>query len=135
MTATVVTAVRNNLRVILYWVVSLPVLFESVYGASWDLLRIDYVVEVFGHLGYPLYFLTIMGIAKLLAVLAIVVPRFPRLKEWAYAGIFFVYFGAALSHFAAGDGVSAIIGPLVFAGITMGSYALRPPRARELATG
>jgi len=130
MTATVVTLVRNNLRVILYWVASLPILTESVVGAGWDLFRTGYVVDTFHHLGYPLYFLTIMGIAKLLAVAAILAPRLPRLKEWAYAGLFFVYIGASASHFAAGDGASAFIGPAVFGAITMGSWALRPASRR-----
>jgi hypothetical protein len=54
------------------------------------------------HLGYPLYLLTILGVAKALAVGPLLVTRFPRLTEWAYAGVFFVYAGAASSHFRRG---------------------------------
>jgi uncharacterized membrane protein YphA (DoxX/SURF4 family) len=69
-----------------------------VGGLWWDLGRIPYVRETFAHLGYPLYFATILGMAKGLAMVALLTPRFPRLKEWAYACVFFVYAGAAASH-------------------------------------
>jgi DoxX-like family len=88
---------------------------------------------VMAHLGYLLYFLTIMGVAKVLAVAALLVPRFPRLKEWAYAGLLFVYVGAACSHFAVGDAAAAIVTPLIFAVITLASWALRPPARRDPA--
>ena len=80
-------------------------------------------------LGYPTYFFAILGFWKVLGAIAILVPRFPRLKEWAYAGIFFDLTGAAASYAAAGDhGVSAfhILAPLLLAGLTVASWALRP---------
>ena len=80
-------------------------------------------------LGYPLYFYHILGFWKVLGVIAILVPRFPRLKEWAYAGIFFDLTGAAASNASVGDhGAYAfhIIAPLVIAGLTVASWALRP---------
>jgi DoxX-like protein len=80
-----------RLRTIIYWVVSPPVLLETAVGAEWDLARIPFVREIFAHLGYPLYLLTILGVAKLLAVIGLVTPRARRVKEWAYAGVFFVY--------------------------------------------
>jgi uncharacterized membrane protein YphA (DoxX/SURF4 family) len=79
------------------------------------------------HLGYPLYFMTILGIWKLLGGIALLVPRFPRLKEWAYAGIFFELTGAAASQAASGDSAAHIIWPIIFAGLTVASWALRPP--------
>ncbi len=80
-------------------------------------------------LGYPMYFFAILGVWKVLGAIAILVPRFPRLKEWAYAGIFFDLTGAAASCAAVGSyGAYAfhVIAPLVIAGLTMASWALRP---------
>ncbi len=80
-------------------------------------------------LGYPLYFFAILGFWKVLGAIAILVPRYPRLKEWAYAGIFFDLTGAAASCAAVGGyGAYAfhIIAPLIIAGFTVASWALRP---------
>jgi hypothetical protein len=80
-------------------------------------------------LGYPLYFFRILGFWKVLGAIAVLVPRFPRLKEWAYAGIFFDLTGAAASCVAVG-GYGAygfhVIAPLVLAGLMVASWALRP---------
>jgi hypothetical protein len=113
-----------RLRTIIYWVVSAPVLLETAVGAEWDLARIPFVREIFSHLGYPLYLLTILGVAKVLAVIGLVTPRTRRVKEWAYAGVFFVYAGAACSHCAIGDGADKIGMPLAFAALTLVSSAL-----------
>ena len=81
-------------------------------------------------LGYPTYFFAILGFWKLFGAIAILVPRFPRLKEWAYAGIFFDLTGAAASCAAVGGyGAYAfhVIAPLVLTGFTAASWALRPP--------
>jgi uncharacterized membrane protein len=80
-------------------------------------------------LRYPMYFFLILGIWKVLGAIAILVPRYPRLKEWAYAGIFFDLTGAAASVAAAGDyGIYAfhIVAPLILAALTVVSWALRP---------
>ena len=81
-------------------------------------------------LGYPMYFFAILGFWKALGAIAILAPRFPRLKEWAYAGIFFDLTGAAASCAAVG-GYGAygfhVIAPLILAGLMVGSWALRPP--------
>jgi hypothetical protein len=81
-------------------------------------------------LGYPMYFFAILGFWKMLGAIAILAPRFPRLKEWAYAGIFFDLTGAAASCAAVGGyGAYAfhVLAPLAIAGLTMVSWALRPP--------
>ena len=81
-------------------------------------------------LGYPMYFFAILGFWKVLGAIAILVPRFPRLKEWAYAGIFFDLTGAAISCAAVG-GYGAygfhVIAPLLIAVLAVASWALRPP--------
>ncbi len=80
-------------------------------------------------LGYPMYFFAILGFWKVLGAIAILAPRFPRLKEWAYAGIFFDLTGAAVSCAAVGGyGAYAfhVLAPLIIAGLTVASWALRP---------
>jgi len=88
---------------------------------------------VFAHLGYPVFLLTILGVWKLPGAVVILAPGLRRLKEWAYAGVFFEYSGAAASHFLVHDTAARWLGPLVFAGITLASWALRAP-GRRLAT-
>jgi uncharacterized membrane protein YphA (DoxX/SURF4 family) len=89
-------------------------------------MRPPQVIEGFSHLGYPVYFAAILGVWKVLGAITIVAPRFPRLKEWAYAGIAFDLSGAALSSAAVGDGAGNVIAPLVLLAIVVASWALRP---------
>lgn len=79
------------------------------------------------HLGYPVYFLTILGIWKILGVIALLVPKFPLLKEWAYAGFFFIMTGAIFSHIATGDPINANIPSLLLLTLTVVSWYFRPP--------
>lgn len=117
-------------RLILYWLFTIVVSFELAAGALWDLLRIEYVRVVLAHLGYPLYLLIILGAWRIPGALALVAPRFPRLKEWAYAGAMFNYTGAAASHFLAGDRPNYWMGPIVLSAFALLSWALRPPSRR-----
>ena len=119
-------------RGIVHWL-SAPVLLETIVGAQWDLGRTPYVSDTLMHLGYPLYLLTIMGVAKVLAVVALLAPGLPRLKEWAYAGVVFVYLGAASSHFAVGDPTDQVVVPTMFAVVALLSWATRPPARRDPA--
>jgi DoxX-like family len=114
-----------------YWVLTLFVAFEMAAGALWDLLRIEFVRGVFDHLGYPHYLLTIIGVWKLPCAATLLAPGLPRLKEWAYAGAFFLYTGAAASHFSAGDHADKFVGPAVFGAFTLASYLLRPDDRRS----
>jgi uncharacterized membrane protein YphA (DoxX/SURF4 family) len=117
---------------IAYWVTTLLVAAELAVGGAWDVLRTPYVRSVLEHLGYPPYFLIILGVWKVLGAVALLVPRFPRLKEWAYAGAFFNYTGAVASHLAVGDGVAAIAYPVVQTVLVAASWALRPQARRAL---
>ena len=78
------------------------------------------------HLGYPVYFLTILGIWKILGVVALLIPKFPLLKEWAYAGFFFIMSGAIFSHLASGDPISEIVPSLLLLILTVISWYFRP---------
>jgi uncharacterized membrane protein YphA (DoxX/SURF4 family) len=83
-------------------------------------------LEMITHLGYPVYLLTILGVWKILGVIAILVPKFPQLKEWAYAGFFFVMTGAIVSHRAKGDSVTAILPASLLLVLTILSWYFRP---------
>jgi uncharacterized membrane protein YphA (DoxX/SURF4 family) len=116
---------------IAYWTTTILVAFFIGGGGVAQVAHVKGTVDGFVHLlGYPAYFVTILGVWKVLGPIAILVPGFPRLKEWAYAGIFFDLTGAAASN-ASVDGHGAyafhIIAPLVICGLAVASWALRPP--------
>jgi uncharacterized membrane protein YphA (DoxX/SURF4 family) len=96
------------------------------WGGAMDLSKGPEMVAGMTHLGYPLYFMSILGAWKVLGGAAILAPKLPRLKEWAYAGIVFDLTGGAASHAFAGDNAGKVITPLVFTAITLASWALRP---------
>jgi hypothetical protein len=77
-------------------------------------------------LGYPVYFLTILGVWKILGIVAVLIPKFPLLKEWAYAGFFFAMTGAAFSHIASGNSVNEIFPSLLLLILTVVSWYFRP---------
>ena len=85
------------------------------------------------HLGYPIYFLTILGVWKLLGVVALLIPKFPLLKEWAYAGFFFVMSGAIFSHIAVGDSISEIFPSLLLLILTVVSWYFRPENRKIIS--
>lgn len=116
-----------RLRLVVWWIATLLIALEMIAGGSWDLARTHLVRVIMIHLGYPLWMLSILGFWKVAGAVAILVPRFPRLKEWAYAGMFFNYTGAVASHLFAGDGPSAWAVPAILVALTVVSWALRPP--------
>jgi uncharacterized membrane protein YphA (DoxX/SURF4 family) len=113
-----------------YWVTTGLIGLAFLTGGAGDLAGGADMVAAITHLGYPAYLLTILGVAKLLGAVAVLVPRFPRLKEWAYAGIVIDLLGASASHAFTGDGLDKVIPPLVLTGIAMASWALRPESRR-----
>ena len=88
---------------IIYWVATIWLAVAFLLGAISQLLRMDHTVSTFENLGYPLYFSTILGVWKILGVIAVLIPKHPLLKEWAYAGFVFVVSGAIISHIVTGD--------------------------------
>ena len=83
------SASRSRGHIIAYWATTAMVVFELVLGGWWDILREPQVRGLIERLGYPSYFLVLLGTWKLLGAVALVIPRFPGLKEWAYAGVVF----------------------------------------------
>jgi len=83
-------------------------------------------LDIITNLGYPVYFLSILGVWKILGAVAVLIPKFPLLKEWAYAGIFFMMSGAIFSHIAAGNAVKEIFPALLLLVLTLISWYFRP---------
>lgn len=115
---------------IAYWIVTALLALAVTGSGVFDLMAPPELLEGFKKLGYPAYLATLLGLWKLLAVAALLVPGFGRLKEWAYAGIFFDFTGAAISHAAIGDPMSNVLTPLMLTGLLFASWALRPTTRR-----
>jgi uncharacterized membrane protein YphA (DoxX/SURF4 family) len=116
----------------IYWVTTALLALELVLGGVWDVLRVPQVHVIIDRLGYPAYFLVILGVWKLLGAVAVIVPRFARLKEWAYAGVVFNLTGAFVSNLASGVTDTGTLAYLVLmTGVTATSWALRPASRRN----
>ena len=109
-----------------YWIITVILSFCIFSGGLAQAMQVKGVVQGFKPLGYPTYFISIIGVWKMLGIIAILIPKFKLLKEWAYAGIFFVMSGAVISHIASNDLSVQIIAPLVLAIFTVLSWYLRP---------
>ena len=117
-----------------YWVVTVLIALETLVGGVADLVygrtilvAGPPVADVVTHLGYPLYFLRIIGVWKLLGGIVLLIPGYPRLKEWAYAGIFFELSGAAASWLVYENNMKEAVAPMMLALLALVSWALRPP--------
>ena len=114
-------------RAVGYWVCTVLIALSFLSGGIGHLMRAPQVIEgISKHLGYPVYFVIILGVWKVLSGIAVLIPRFPLLKEWAYAGMIFDLTGASASQLAVGDDLRHIVMPLVIAGGVVASWALRP---------
>lgn len=113
-------------KLIWYWIVTVILSFSIFFGGLAQALQLKETVQGFKPLGYPNYFISLIGIWKMLGVIAILIPKFKLLKEWAYAGIFFVMSGAVISHIAGNDVSVQIIAPFLLAVLTVLSWYLRP---------
>ena len=120
-------------KVVTYWVVTVLIALETLVGGVTDLIHGRSILvagppvaDVVTHLGYPLYFVRIIGVWKVLGGIVLLVPGYPRLKEWAYAGIFFELSGAAVSWLAYEHNVGEAVVPMVLALLALVSWALRP---------
>ncbi|GIQ70413.1 DoxX family protein [Xylanibacillus composti] len=118
---------------ILYWIATIWLALGMLSTGIVQLLKLEGEVDMMSHLGYPSYFLTILGVSKILGVAAILIPKFPLLKEWAYAGFFFTIAGAVISHMALGDPIVDILPVMLLFLLTAASWYFRPAN-RKIAS-
>jgi hypothetical protein len=111
---------------IIYWIATLWLALGMVSTGVVQLLKRKDEVETITQLGYPVYILTILAIWKFLGVVAVLIPRYPLLKEWAYAGFFFAMSGAVISHVAVGEPINEIFPALLLIILTVVSWYFRP---------
>ncbi len=125
-------AKRNK---IIYWIATALLAFGMLASGIQQILLTKEMAEMTTHLGYPLYFIRLIGVWKLLGVVAVLVPGFKIVKEWAYAGFFFTMTGALISHLACGDySIKEIAGPVMQTIFITLSWYLRPEKAGTAST-
>jgi hypothetical protein len=133
----------SRARLVAYWVTTGLVAFFMLSGGVTQVLHVPGSMEAFAALGYPVHFVTLLGLWKILAAPALLAPKFPRLKEWAYAGIAFDLSGAAFAWASVGGGDRAagplgtaghILAPLAILALAMTSWGLRPGSRKLAAT-
>ena len=119
----------NRVGKIVYWIATIWLALGMVSTGAVQLFRAKEGqggVDMITHLGYPVYLLTILAIWKILGVVAVFIPKYPLLKEWAYAGFFFIMSGAIFSHLAVGDPIVEIFPSLLLLILTVVSWHFRP---------
>jgi DoxX-like family len=116
-------AKRNK---IIYWIATVWLALGMASSGFFQIIKLEEAVKKMLDWGYPAYFLTIIGVWKLLGVVAILIPKFPLVKEWAYAGFFFLMTGAIFTHLAVGDAAVEFFGPTLLLVLTIVSWYFRP---------
>jgi uncharacterized membrane protein len=120
---------KRNLAI--YWTATGLMSVGMLGSGLAQIVHAKQMIDLVVPLGYPLYILYILGVWKILGVIAILVPGFKLLKEWAYAGFFFVMTGALISHLASGDhAMKGIIGPFMQTIFIILSWYFRPANRR-----
>ncbi|PBQ30886.1 DoxX-like family protein [Sphingobacteriaceae bacterium] len=119
---------------IIYWIATGWLALGMTVTGIVQILRIPDEKVVMERLGYLPYFMVLLGIWKLLGVIAVLVPKFALVKEWAYAGFFFAMSGALVSHLAMGDSAIELFGPSLLLVLTSVSWYFRPAERRLIAT-
>ena len=119
-----------NKKTIAYWTVTILFCLAMAAGGIMNLLRVEAQKEAMAALGYPEYVMTILGVAKVAGVFALLVPGLPLLKEWAYAGFAFDLLGASASHAFVADPLVESLVPLFILAVAAASYLLRPASRR-----
>jgi uncharacterized membrane protein YphA (DoxX/SURF4 family) len=116
---------RPKSRIISFWITTTVIAIIYFITGLGNILPVDHIARDMAHLGYPTYFLKIIGVWKMLGAIVVVIPKIPRIKEWAYAGMIFDLSGAAFSRFTIGDPLPQIIIPLCLATLVTVNYLLR----------
>ena len=111
---------------IIYWIATCWLALGMLSTGIVQLMHRQEEVDSITHLGYPVYLLTLLGIWKIAGVIAILVPRFPLVKEWAYTGFFIAMSGAVISHMVSGDSLTEIVPSLLLLVLTVVSWFFRP---------
>lgn len=111
---------------IIYWIATVWLALAMVASGIQQIFTIGGFVEIMERLGFPTYFSIILGVWKIAGVVAILIPKFPLLKEWAYAGFFFVMSGAIISHLAVADKAIELFAPAFLLILTVVSWHFRP---------
>lgn len=119
---------------VIYWIATIWLSLGMVSTGVVQLVKMKEEAYMFTRLGYPSYLLTILAIWKFLGVIAVLIPKFPLLKEWAYAGFFFAMSGAVFSHFAVGDGAKEFFGPSLLIILTVLSWYFRPADRKVISS-
>lgn len=117
-------------RIVGYWILTALICLPMAMGGVMDTLQTEEALEITRRLGYPDYFLVMLGVAKLLGVAAVLAPGLRRIKEWAYAGFAFDLVAAIVSHAAVGDPIVDSAMPAGLFLVLAGSYILRPVSRR-----
>ncbi|MEX0967825.1 MAG: DoxX family protein [Bacteroidia bacterium] len=118
---------------IIYWIATVWLALGMTSAGIVQIIKIEEEVEMMNHLGYPTYLLTILGIGKILGVIAILIPKFPLLKEWAYAGFFFTMVGAITSHLILNDSFGEIFPPVLLLVLIAVSWYFRPAERKTVS--
>ena len=109
---------------IAYWIVTVLFAANMLLSSIPDLMGKPHAIAFVTKMGYPEYFVYFISVAKILGVIGVLIPGFPRLKEWAYAGLIFDLIGATYSFYALKNPVSAWAPMLIFIGLGFASYFL-----------
>ncbi len=117
---------------IIYWIATVWLALGMTSAGIVQLIKMEEEVEMMTNLGYPIYILTVLGGWKILGVIALLVPKFPLIKEWAYAGFFFTMSGAIFSHLAVGDDAVTLFGPALLIVLTATSWYFRPEERKVI---
>ncbi|MFS0728236.1 DoxX family protein [Paenibacillus sp. 1P07SE] len=127
--------IRSNMikrNKVIYWIATIWLALGVLSAGIVQLMGLNAEVEMMLHLGYPSYLLVILGASKLLSIVAILVPGFPVLKEWSYAGLFFTMAGAMMSHLMLGDSFGEIYQSMLLLILTIVSWYFRPENRKPL---
>jgi len=111
---------------IIYWIATIWLALGMLSSGIVQVLKLKEETDFILNLGYPVYFITLLGIWKILGVIALLIPKFPIVKEWAYAGFFFTMTGAIYSHLASDSSMNELFPPILLLVLTCVSWYFRP---------